>query len=175
MVRPPRVTELDALHVCQSIYMRTTGDESRYLCGCSRWVSCNPWLYLSYWHMKSDLAGLSHGNSPLHRQMTIGDIALELLSGDKAPHINALSMASSGIHTDSELHVYVCTRMPLAMDHLIVPSFQSYFRRQSSNGRMLGGQSQPDLHHWFGHGAELLAHYVRPRHLSHKPFRCKRL
>jgi hypothetical protein len=175
LVHPPCITELDAFHVCQSIYTRTTGVESQYLCGCSRWVSYNPRLYLSHGHMKSDLAGLSYGNAPLHRQMTIGDIALELLSGDKAPRINALSMASSGIHMDSELHVYVCTRTPLAMDLLIAPSFQSYFRRQSSNGRMLSGWGQPYLHHWFGRGAECLAHYVGSRYLSHEPFRCKRL
>jgi hypothetical protein len=39
--------------------------------------------------------------------MTIGEVALELLDGEKAPRLNALSMASSGIHVGSELHVYV--------------------------------------------------------------------
>lgn len=79
--------------------------------------------------MNPDLAGLSLGNPPQYRQMTIGDIALELLAGDAAPRINALSMASSGVHTNSELHVYVCARKPLAVGRLIVPLFQGYFRR----------------------------------------------
>ena len=55
--------------------------------------------------MKSDIGTSTPGNSPQRRQMAVGNIALELLAGDEAPRINALSMASSGIHVDSELHV----------------------------------------------------------------------
>jgi hypothetical protein len=36
--------------------------------------------------------------------MTIEDIGLELLDAEHAPRINALSMASSGIHAGSELY-----------------------------------------------------------------------
>ena len=55
-----------------------------------------------------DLSGLANG-SPQHIQMTIGDVALELLKGDKARRFNALPMASSGVHVGSDLHVYVHT------------------------------------------------------------------
>jgi hypothetical protein len=57
--------------------------------------------------MKPDLERLAGSNGPQHRPMKIGKIALELLDGVQAPRINALSMASSGIHADSDLHVYV--------------------------------------------------------------------
>ena len=37
--------------------------------------------------------------------MTIGEVGLELLKGDNARRLNALSMASSGIHNGSDIHV----------------------------------------------------------------------
>jgi hypothetical protein len=49
----------------------------------------------------------SHGKPIQHRQMTIGEVALVLLDGANAPRLNALSMASSAIHADSEIHMYV--------------------------------------------------------------------
>lgn len=59
--------------------------------------------------MKPDLSGLADGNPLQHIQMTIGDVALELLKADKARRLNALSLVSSGIHVGSDLHVYVHT------------------------------------------------------------------
>ncbi len=77
--------------------------------------------------MKSDLAGLADGKLPRHHQMAIGDIAVELLSRDQAQHINALSMVSSGIHVDSDLHLCVFARTP-SLTNLIMTPFQHYFR-----------------------------------------------
>jgi hypothetical protein len=80
--------------------------------------------------MKSDLGTSTPGvgNSPQRRQMAVGNIALELLAGDEAPRINALSMASSGIHVDSELHVcVVSTRISVAVGGLTHALFQCDF------------------------------------------------
>src|SRR5260370_17152193 len=77
--------------------------------------------------MKSDLTGLADGKFPQHCQMAIGDIALELLSRDQAQHINALSMASSGICADSDLHLCIFSRTP-SLTNLITTPFQHYFR-----------------------------------------------
>ena len=53
--------------------------------------------------------------------MTIGEVGLELLKGADANRLNALSMASSGIHNASEIHMLVSVDLlcSLAM-HLIV-------------------------------------------------------
>src|SRR5260370_1480887 len=77
--------------------------------------------------MKSALASLADGKLPQHCQMAIGDIALELLSRDQAQHINALSMASSGVHADSDLHLCIFDRTP-SLTNLIMTPFQHYFR-----------------------------------------------
>jgi len=78
--------------------------------------------------MKSDLTSLADGKLPQHCQMAIiGDIVLELLSRDQAQHINALSMVSSGIHVDSDLHLCVFARTP-SLTNLITTPFQHYFR-----------------------------------------------
>src|SRR5260370_35898835 len=78
--------------------------------------------------MKSDLASLADGKLPQHCQMAIiGDIVLELLSRDQAQHINALSMANSGIHADSDLHLCIFARTP-SLTNLIMTPFQCYFR-----------------------------------------------
>jgi hypothetical protein len=37
--------------------------------------------------------------------MSIGDVGLALLNGEDAERINALSMGSSGIHRDSDIHM----------------------------------------------------------------------
>lgn len=59
--------------------------------------------------IQSDLGGLAHGKQPDHCPMTIGEAGLELLKGADAKCLNALSMASSGIHNASEIHMYVTT------------------------------------------------------------------
>ena len=38
--------------------------------------------------------------------MVIGELVLELLKGEDARCLNALSLASSGIHNTSEIHMY---------------------------------------------------------------------
>ena len=55
--------------------------------------------------MGPDLSGLTDGRPLQHRQMTIGEVALDLLDGAGASRLNALSMANSGVHTDSDIHV----------------------------------------------------------------------
>src|SRR5260370_41302292 len=77
--------------------------------------------------MKSDLTSLADGKLPQHHQMAIGNIVLELLSRDQAQHINALSMVSSGIHADSDLHLCIFARTP-SLTNLIMTPFQHYFR-----------------------------------------------
>ena len=39
--------------------------------------------------------------------MAIGEVVLELLKGADAKRLNALSMASSGVHNVSQIHMYV--------------------------------------------------------------------
>jgi hypothetical protein len=52
--------------------------------------------------------------------MTIGEVGLELLKGVNARRLNALSMASSGVHNASQIHVYVFADLCGLTAHLIV-------------------------------------------------------
>lgn len=45
--------------------------------------------------------------APSRRQMTIRDVGLELLKGEEARCINALSIPSSGLHEENDIHMYV--------------------------------------------------------------------
>lgn len=52
--------------------------------------------------------------------MTIGELVLELLKGEDARCLNALSLASSGIRNGSEIHMYAPVgRFYCLMTHLI--------------------------------------------------------
>jgi hypothetical protein len=57
--------------------------------------------------------------------MTIGEVGLELLKGADARRLNALSMASSGVHNNAGIHVYVSIRPPLLVDSLSKGSLSS--------------------------------------------------
>jgi len=69
--------------------------------------------------MGPDLAGLTEGQPPQHRQMTIGEVALDLLDGAGAPRLNALSMASSGVHAHSNIHMYASDGTLAFADYLM--------------------------------------------------------
>ena len=51
--------------------------------------------------------------------MTIGEVALDLLDGAGASRLNALSMASSGVHTHSDIHMYASDGMLTFAHHLM--------------------------------------------------------
>jgi hypothetical protein len=52
--------------------------------------------------------------------MAIGELVLELLKGEDARCLNALSLASSGVHNASEIHMYALVgRFYCLMTHLI--------------------------------------------------------
>lgn len=68
--------------------------------------------------MGPDLAGLMEGQ-PQHCQMTIGEVALDLLDGAGASCLNTLSMASSAVHAHSDIHMYASDGMLAFAHHLM--------------------------------------------------------